>query len=251
MTTLLRTSLLALACTLPLGAQAFDLSAMTDAEREAFRAEVRAYLLDNPEVLMEAIAVLEDRQAQDQAQADSGLIAANADALFDSAADWVGGNPEGDVTIVEFIDYRCGYCRRAHPEVTELIESDGNIRLIVKEFPILGDPSVVSSRFAVAVLQTGGPEAYKIVHNALIALRGEPDEATLRDLAVEAGVDADDIFVQMESPEVGAVIAENHALARRLQINGTPSFVLGDQLLRGYLPLEAMRDLVEDVRADG
>jgi protein-disulfide isomerase len=100
-----------------LPAGAFDMSAMSDAERDAFRAEIRSYLLDNPEVLMEAIGVLEDRQAAAQANADVELIASRADAIFEDGMSWVGGNPDGDVTIVEFIDYRCSFCRRAHPEI--------------------------------------------------------------------------------------------------------------------------------------
>jgi hypothetical protein len=112
----------------PAAANPFE--AMTVEEREAFRAELRAYLLENPEVLEEAIAVLEERRAQLQAEADIALVTANAEALFEDAGSWVGGNPEGDITVVEFIDYRCGYCRRAYQEVEELVATDGNIRFI-------------------------------------------------------------------------------------------------------------------------
>ena len=150
---------LALALTLTAPAHAFDLSQMSDAEREAFRAEIRAYLLENPEVIMEAVAVLEQRDAEKQAQADVDLIAANANALFNDPSSWIGGNPDGDITMVEFVDYRCGYCRKAHDEVAELISSDGNIRFIVKEFPILGEASLTSSRFALAVRQIAGDDA--------------------------------------------------------------------------------------------
>lgn len=128
----------ALALSLGLPAQAFDLSKLTEAERSALRDEVRSYLLDNPEVIMEAIEVLETRQQQAAAENDVDLIKANATAIFEDANSWVGGNPEGDITVVEFLDYRCGYCRKAYGEVEELVKSDGNIRFIVKEFPILG-----------------------------------------------------------------------------------------------------------------
>ena len=114
-------------------AAAVDLSEMTEEERTAFRAEVRAYLLDNPEVLMEAIAVLENREAEAQAQADVSLVSQYEDQLLNDANSWVGGNPDGDVVMVEFLDYRCGYCRRAHGEVAELLETDGNIKIIVKD----------------------------------------------------------------------------------------------------------------------
>lgn len=221
---------------------------MTDAERAAFRAEVKAYLLENPEVIVEAMTVLQGRQETAAAQQDVALVNTNKAALFDDAASWVGGNPDGDVTIVEFTDYRCGYCRKAFAEIEELIKADGNIRFIVKEFPILGDASVVSSRFAIAVLQLHGADAYKRAHDGLISLRGEPDDATLSALAGELGLDAAPILARMAAPEVDAVIAANHALGDAMQISGTPTFVVGGQLLRGYLPLDAMQKVVADER---
>ncbi|MEX5730186.1 protein-disulfide isomerase [Rhodovulum iodosum] len=230
-------------------AAALDLTAMTDAERDAFRDEVRSYLLDNPEVLMEAIQVLEARNAQAQVDNDAALVTTNAEDIYQDGYSWVGGNPEGDITLVEFIDYRCTYCRKAHDEVAALIETDGNIRFVVKEFPILGEQSVISSRFAIATLQQAGPDAYKQVHDALITFRGNLDAQNLRRLADSFDLDADAILAQMEAPEVNRVIDENRALAQRLQINGTPTFVLGEQMVRGYAPLQAMQQIVEEVRA--
>ncbi len=132
-------------------AAALDLNAMTDEERQLFRAEVRAYLLDNPEVLIEAISVLEARQQQAQINGDLALVAQYSEAIFNDGYSFVGGNPDGDITIVEFLDYRCGFCKRAFPEVTELIASDGNIRFVIKEYPILGEQSTLASRFALSV----------------------------------------------------------------------------------------------------
>ncbi|WP_238366100.1 DsbA family protein [Mesobacterium pallidum] len=229
-------------------AAAFDVEAMSAAERDAFRAEIRAYLLDNPEVIMEAVQVLEQRDAQAQAANDQTLVQVNAEALFDDGFSWVGGNPEGDVTVVEFLDYRCGYCRKAQPELEELVESDGNIRLIIKEFPILGPDSLTSSRFAIAVKQVAGDEAYASVHDALMALNGEVSEPALRRLASTLGLDADAIIARMESDEVTQVIAETRALGQRMQISGTPTFIMGDQMLRGYAPLEAMRQMIDAAR---
>jgi protein-disulfide isomerase len=110
---------------------AADLENMTADERAAFREEVRAYLMENPEVLMEAIGVLEARQAEEQLAADEDLVGEHSAALFDDGTSWVGGNLEGDVVVVEFLDYRCGYCRRAHPEINDLVETDGGIRYVV------------------------------------------------------------------------------------------------------------------------
>ncbi|RYH06962.1 DsbA family protein [Tropicimonas sp. IMCC6043] len=236
---------------LALPAAALDLSSLTDDERAAFRDEVRAYLLEKPEVLMEAIAVLESRQEQAQVANDATLIAANAADLFESEADWVGGNPEGDVTIVEFVDYRCTYCRKAYPEVNELIESDGNIRLVLKEFPILGEQSVASSRMALATKLALGDDAYEKVHDALITFRGEVNPLSVKALASDLDLDAEAILAKMDAPEIDAILAQNHALAQRMQISGTPTFVVGEQMLRGYLPLAGMRNVVAEERDGG
>jgi len=235
---------------LALPAQAIDLENMTATERQMLRSEIRDYLLENPEVIMEAVAVLEQRNAKAQASADADLIASNAEALFEDEDSWVGGNPEGDVTLVEFMDYRCGYCRRAAPDVNDLVEFDGNIRFVLKEFPILGEQSVLSSRFAIATRQVAGNAAYKAVHDALIAFKGDVNETSLGRIGDTLGLDSEAILAGMDSPEVNRIIAENHRLAREMGISGTPSFVLGDQILRGYMPREAMEDLVAEVRAE-
>lgn len=231
-------------------AAAFDAANMSASERDAFRAEVRAYLLDNPEVIIEAVNMLEERKAQAQAQADDALVQANADALFNDGFSWVGGNPNGDITLVEFMDYRCGYCRKAKPEVAKLLASDGNIRLIVKEFPILGEASVISSRFAIATRHVAGDAAYEQVHDALMEFGGEPTDVTLRRLADGLGLDSDAILARMDGAEVSAEIAATRALAQRLQIGGTPTFVLQDEMLRGYLPADQLAQIVSDKRGN-
>lgn len=230
---------------------AADLENMTDAERAAFREEVRAYLLDNPEVLMEAIGVLEQRQAEEQATADEEMVERHASALFDDGVSWVGGNPDGDVTMVEFLDYRCGYCRQAHPEINDLVESDGGIRYVVKEFPILGEQSLLASRFAIATRNVEGDEVYKDVHDALMTMRADVTMPALERLADQFDLDAEAVLAAMEAPEVEAEITANRALAQAMGISGTPTFVVGDQMLRGYLPLEQMMQVVEDARAEG
>jgi len=237
-----------MAMTAPMQAQAFDVTNMSDDERSALREEIRSYLLDNPEIIMEAVSVLEQRQADAQAMGDVDLVRVNADAIFDDGHSWVGGNPDGDITLVEFTDYRCGFCRRAHAEVEQLLAADGNIRFIVKEFPILGEESVMSSRFAIAVKQVAGDEAYKAAHDMLIAFRGQVTPDALERMANDLDLDSAAILERMMSEDVTQIIAENHALAGRLQISGTPTFVLEDQLLRGYLPLADMQTLVQQTR---
>lgn len=221
---------------------------MTDAEREAFRAEVRAYLLENPDVLVEAMNVLQDREQAAAADREKETLATEQAAIFNDENSWVGGNPDGDITVVEFLDYRCGYCRKAWQEVDELVKSDGNIRFVVKEFPILGEQSVLSSRFAIAVRQLHGDEAYIAAHDALISLRADATPDSLAALATELGHDPAAVLAKMNAPEVTAVIEANHALATKLEISGTPTFVVQNTMVRGYVPLDGMREIVADER---
>lgn len=225
-----------------------EASEMSAQERTQFQAEVRAFLMGNPEVIIEAVNRLEDRQAEDQAQSDLSLVSDNADAIFNDGYSFVGGNPDGDITLVEFLDYRCGYCRKAHTEVAKMLETDGNIRLIVKEFPILGEQSLLASQFAIAVKQTAGDDAYKGINDAMMTLRADVNMATLSRLADTFGLDMDAISAAMEGPEVANEIAQTRALAQKLQITGTPTFVMQDELLRGYLPYDQMMLVVDDKR---
>jgi protein-disulfide isomerase len=241
---------LLLAAAIPAAAPAFDLASMTPEEREAFRAEVRSYLIDNPEVLVEAINILEARKREVQAAADTSLIDLHAAAIFEDGHSWVGGNPDGDITLVEFMDYRCGYCRQAFAEVAELLAADGNIRFVVKEYPILGEQSLMAARFAIAAHQLHGDAAYESLHDALMTLRTDITPDSLSRLAETLGFDPAPILARMESPEVAAVIEANHRLGRQMQITGTPTFVLGNRMLRGYAPVATMQDLVAAARAD-
>jgi len=234
--------------TLPAGAQA----TFTDAERSALRAEIRDFLLEHPEVLFEAVAAYEARNMAAQADMDQALIEINAEDIFDDTHSWVGGNVDGDITLVEFVDYRCSFCRRAFEHVTSFVEGDGNIRFVVKEFPILGPQSEISSRLAVAVLQLGGDDAYEVVHERLLGLTDDLSETVIGAIATELSLDIDAVMERMGSDDVTRILADNRALAQRLQVNGTPTFVLGSpedgHLIRGLLPAEEMHRLAADLR---
>lgn len=243
-----RTAFALVACLMGTAALAGGLGEMSEAERAAFQAEVKAYLLENPEVLVEAMDVLQSRQDAAAVDRDLEMMAANKDKIFNDGVSWVGGNLDGDITVVEFVDYRCGYCRKAHDEVAELVKSDGNIRFVLKEFPILGEDSITSSKFAISVLQLHGNESYKQVHDALIALRGSPDADTLARLAADLGLDPAPILARMDAPEVAAVIEANHALGKTMEVSGTPTFVVDQTMVRGYVPLDGMRQIVAGQR---
>lgn len=229
-------------------AMAFDVASMSETEKAAFGEAVREYLMANPEVLIESINVLEERRAADAAANDGALVAANRAAIFEDGHSWVGGNPEGDLTMVEFIDYRCGVCRKFNQQVHDAVAADGNIRLILKEFPILGKDSDMSARFAVAVKQAAGDEAYMRAHDALIALRGPATIEALRKIATEIGVEPDAIVNSMNTEPVTAVLRENRQLAERMAIQGTPTFVIGEELLRG-VPAAGLDAAIAEIRA--
>ncbi|SDF19806.1 DsbA family protein [Rhodobacter capsulatus] len=239
---------LTMAAVLGTPAAALDLSAMSAADKAAFGEAVKTYLMENPEVLVEAINKLEERQQAAQADNDKVLVQSNAEDIFNFAGDWVGGNPEGDVTMVEFIDYKCTYCKKAYEVVDEVLKKDGKIRFVVKEFPILSEQSVLAARFAVATRQVAGDAAYEKVHDALMAVRGDITLESLQRLAEAQKIDAKAVLAQMNTEAVTAVLRTNAQLAERMAIAGTPAFVVGGQLLRGYAPAEVMAQIIADER---
>lgn len=235
---------------------AFDFSKMTETERQQFRDEVRSYLLEYPEVLMEAIDVLRGREeeqaagdAETERAADMELVSQYRDELYNDGYSYIGGNPDGDLTIVEFIDYRCAFCRRAHPELAEILKQDGNIRWIVKEFPILGQESVNSSRVAIATLRTQGPDAYLRMHNVLMQYDGPVNKKTVVRLAKSAAVDADAILKSYDDEEIDRIISDVRDLGQKMRVSGTPTFTVGDIMVRGYLPKPQFEGAIEHSRS--
>jgi protein-disulfide isomerase len=225
-------------------------AAFDEDERAAIREEVRAYLLENPGVLREMIALLEAEEAEAQATADTELVARHRAALHDDGFSHVGGNPEGDVTVVEFIDYQCGFCRRAHPEVQALLDGDDGVRLVTKELPILGPGSELAARAAVATLIAEGPEAYERLGDALMTLQGEVTETSLEAALRQAELDPEAIRAGMDDEEVTRRLVETRGLAQAMGISGTPTFVIGERMVRGYMPLESMEALVAEARGE-
>ena len=229
-------------------AQAEGLTDMTDAERETFRAEVRAYLLDNPDVILEAIQVLEERQAAAEAQSDLDLVINNFDALVNDGYSFVGGNPNGTITIVEFSDYRCAFCKRAHDEVLTLLADNDDIRLVLKEFPILGPDSTLAARAALSIL-VNQPEYFEEFNDQMMRHNGPVNEQTLSRLAAESDADAELMLAHMDDDVITGMISNNLQLGQKMQITGTPTFVIGPEMLRGYMPAAGMQEYVDSARA--
>ena len=223
---------------------------LDDAARAEINAMIRDYILDNPEVIVEAMQVLEQRQKAAEAGRDAEMIAANSGAIYEDGFSHVGGAPDGDVTVVEFLDYRCPYCKRAHESVAELLAADAKVRLITKEFPILGPDSTYASRAAMAA-KMQGDAIYEAFGDAMMAHQGELNERAVLRLAEEAGADIERLKADMEKPEIAENIRKTYALARQLGISGTPGFIIGERIVRGFVPADALRDLVAEARRAG
>ncbi|RMD94875.1 MAG: DsbA family protein [Alphaproteobacteria bacterium] len=203
-------------------------------------------ILENPEIIVQAIDILRAREAEAQTAQAQAALAANREALFADANAPEIGNPEGDVTIVEFFDYNCPYCRRAAPEVAEVLESDGNIRLVYREWPILSQDSLDAARVALAVREQG---RYGAFHDALMSLPRATGETALN-LAQEMGYDMERLKADMERGEIAAHIARSRQLAQALGFTGTPSFVVGNQLVPGFVQADQLREIVATARAN-
>jgi len=203
-------------------------------------------ILENPAIIMEAVRLLEERQQQDQQAEATAVLRNERDRLERDPNAVVLGNPDGDVTVVEFFDYNCPYCRRVMPQVEALIEADPNVRLVYREWPILGDGSVFASRAALAARKQG---KYKAFHEAMMGMSGRAEEASVLRIAREVGLDIDQLRLDMQAPEVDEHIQTSIDLTRSLGFNGTPSFVIGEALVPGFVEKDVLADYVNATRA--
>ncbi len=203
-------------------------------------------ILENPEIIMQAVALLERQQEDAQAAGQARALSEQRDVLEQDPNAPVLGNPEGDVTVVEFFDYNCPYCKRAMDEVRSLLEADPNIRLVYREWPILGDGSVFAAKAALASRNQGKYEAF---HWALMGFKGRAQEASVMRIAKEVGLDLDQLRQDMESPEVLSHIDTSMQLSKALGFNGTPSFVIGENLVGGFVEKPQLDAFVAEARA--
>ena len=201
---------------------------------------------ENPQIILEAVQILETEQANAQAQAQTQVLQDERDVLERDPNAPVLGNPDGDVTVVEFFDYNCPFCRRAMPEVQGLLDGDKNVRLVYREWPILGEGSVFAARAALASREQG---KYEEFHWALMGMQERAEEDSIMRIAAEIGLDVEKLRADMDAPEIEEHIATSNRLSQGLGFNGTPSFVIGDNLVPGIIAEEELRSLVEDVRA--
>lgn len=213
--------------------------------QDAFERRVRDYLVTNPEVIVEAMRNLERKQqAAEQTNAQTAL-ATHRDELLNSPDSPVGGNPQGDVTMVEFFDYNCTYCRQVAPAMVEAEAADPQLRIVYKEFPILGPNSIIAAK---AALAANRQNAYPRFHKAMMQVSGTADEAKVDAIAEEIGLDVEQLRIDMADPAIDLEIERNLALAQVLRINGTPGFVIGEEILRGATDLQTMLSLIAQAR---
>jgi protein-disulfide isomerase len=228
---------------LPMAAMAQP--AFTPAQRAEIVQILRDAMKQDTTILRDAVAALQAEEERQNASVARSEIEKLADELTRSPADQVAGNPKGDVTIVEFYDVRCPYCRRMLPVIAQLLKADPGIRLVYKDLPVLGPGSVLGARALIAAQKQDG---YLKLHDILMTGSPNIDRDTLRAAAQHAGLDWAKLDRDMQAPEVQARIDTNLAVAHRLQIEGTPAYVLGGQLLPGAMDLQTLQDAVSLAR---
>lgn len=234
-----------LAIAIPQISQADELTAGQKSEVERI---LRDYLIAHPEVIQDAMAELDKRQSAADAEKHKETIKKNAQTIYSSPRQVVLGNPDGNVTFVEFFDYNCGYCKRAFPDVMKMIERDKDLKLVMKEFPILGPGSVYASRAALASRKQG---KYWEFHLAMMAHEGRIDEPVVDQIAKATGLDVKKLKADMQGDEVTQVITHNMQLADSLKIQGTPAFIIDQTVIPGAVGFEALAAAVKQVRDSG
>lgn len=217
-------------------------------ETRAIGRIVREYLLEHPEVIMEAVEVLRQREQAAAERTRQEALATHRAALEDPGPLQVFGNPDGDVTVIEFFDYRCPYCRQVTDMLLETVQDDGNVRLVMKEYPILGQASVFAARAAIASAMQG---KYRAFHTALMTDLKEIDRDGVLKLAEQMDLDTEQLQEDMQSATVDRELQRTFALAEALQIGGTPAFIVGDTLIPGALDRSRLEQLIAEARGDG
>jgi protein-disulfide isomerase len=235
---------LALAGAAPAVAQSFSAD-----QREEIGKIIKDYLLTHPEVMQDVMAELEKRQQSAEAEKHRAAVVENKATLFSSPHQVVLGNPQGNVTMVEFFDYNCGFCKRAMTDMLDLIKTDNNLKFVLKEFPVLGEGSVEAARVAVAArMQDTNGKKYIEFHQKLLGSRGGADKMRALAVAKEVGFDMPRLERDMGSDEVKKTIEENMKLAEALGVSGTPSYVVGQEVVIGAVGLDALRDKINAER---
>ena len=214
--------------------------------QQAVDKAIESYILSHPEVIEKTLQTLETKRQAEEQERVKAVIAARRPELLNDAASPVSGNLKGDITVVEFFDYRCGFCKRVAGAVTQLQADDVQVRVVYKDLPILGEASELAAKAALASKAQGRHQTF---HEALLAAKGDVTKEVVLRIAGEVGLDPQRLETDMENPEWVTIIERNRALAKELGIGGTPAFVVGNELVPGTMDLNGLKELVSRVRA--
>jgi protein-disulfide isomerase len=221
---------------------------LSGAQEEAVKALVKKYLIEHPEIIVEAMERLRaERENKQKAQVKAALVAKRQE-IYADAASPTAGNTSGDVTIVEFFDYQCGYCKGVVDRLMKTVKSDGKIKIVFKEFPILGPQSVFAARAALAAKKQG---KYFEFHNAMMRMKGAVNQVSVFAVAKSVGIDTKQLAKGMGDPAIEKALRANFALARTLRINGTPAFIIGNELVPGAVNQQMLESYIEAARKKG
>ncbi len=246
---LLSILVLGLAASLAIAADPAPTSpSLTDAQKAQVEEVVRNLLTKKePDLIIKAAQEMQARHESESAEKNQKAIKANKGKLFNDPNSFVGGNPKGDVTVVQFYDYQCGYCKMAKETVSKILETDKNVRFVFKEFPVLGPNSVQAAKASLASVKQG---KFIKFHDGLLSLKEHLSDETIFKVAKDTGLDVEKLKKDMADPALDKIIQENATLGSEIGAVGTPSYVIGDQLYPGALPLDQMKKAIEDVRKD-
>ncbi len=242
--------LLAAGCALPARAQPVN-TAFSPDQKKQIESVIHDYLMQHPEVVQDAMVELEKRQKDAEKQAREKITLDKASPLYSSKYQMVLGNPKGDVTLVEFFDYNCGYCKKALSDNIKLLDTDKNLRLILKEFPVLGQGSVEASQVAMAARDDMKPEQMMQFHTRLLGSPGPASRQKALAVAKEVGLDPARITAKLDNPEVATGIQESMSMADQLGLTGTPSFIVGGEVVVGAVGYDEIKDKIDSVRKCG
>ncbi len=231
-------------------ATAFPALALDNAQKKEFGEFIKQYLIENPEIMLDVQDALQKKQEQARLTKANATITENKSTIFDSKYDMTIGNPKGDVTIVEFFDYNCGYCRHALSDMQAMLKNDKNVRFVLKEFPILGPESVAAHKVSDAFRKLA-PEKYSQFHVALLGSEGRADEGSAIEVAESLGVSEKQIRDEMSKSSSDDSVKETYGLAQSLGITGTPSYVIGNELVQGAVGFDDLESRVKNMRACG
>ncbi|MDM9619655.1 disulfide bond formation protein DsbA [Rhizobium sp. AC44/96] len=231
-------------------AAAYPAAALDDAQKKEFGEFIKQYLIENPEIMLDVQDALQKKQDAARLVKANAAISDNKSTIFDAKYDMTIGNPKGDVTIVEFFDYNCGYCRHALADMQSMLEKDKNVRFVLKEFPILGPESVAAHKVSDAFRKLA-PEKYSQFHIALLGSDGRADEASAIEVAQSLGVSEKQIRAEMAKSSSEKSVQETYQLAQSLGITGTPSYVIGNELVQGAVGFDDLEAKVKNMRSCG